>query len=222
MIQEQFVRPWRVVIFDFDGTLAVPTLNFTLLKNRAFEALSAFAPVPGEPPLPVMETLERVLAGLAGADAAKARAQTLAAIEEVEMEAAGRSELFDFARPLLRHLRGRGIACAVVTRNFPAAVRTVFPDIDACCDCLVTRHDVARVKPHPEHMGKALRLLGCAGEDCLTVGDHPMDIEAGRRIGASTAAVMSGESSREALAGAGPDFLAEDAGRLMRDLRLWE
>ena len=53
------------------------------------------------------------------------------------------------------------------------------------------------------------------------VGDHPSDIQAGKRTGARTAGVGTGEGSRESLARERPDFLAADAGELMRGLEIW-
>ena len=211
----------RAALFDFDGTLAVPTLDFSVMRKRAREAMSAYAAIPQEALYPVMEELAHLCDGLDPETAARARRDTMAAIEEVELEASGRSSLFPFVRPMLADLRGRGIVCAVVTRNCPGAVYTVFPDLDEHVACVLTRNDVANVKPHPEHIGKALSIIGRAPEEALMIGDHPMDIEAGKRAGTYTAGVVTGESSREALAGAAPDWLAEDAGQLMRTLGLF-
>lgn len=214
-------RP-RAILFDFDGTLAAPALDFSLLRQRALEALAPFGVAPVDSKEFVMEALVRACASLAPDRAVLARKAALAAIEAVEVEAAGRSGLFPFVRPMLDMLHARGVACAVVTRNCAAAVYRVFPDLDACCACVLTRDDVERVKPHPEHIGKALVCLGCLPGESVMVGDHPMDIEAGRRAGTVTAAVLTGDCGREELAGAAPDYLAETAGELMRDLGLVE
>jgi phosphoglycolate phosphatase len=46
------------------------------------------------------------------------------------------------------------------------------------------------------------------------IGDHPLDIETARRAGTLSAGVASGHASQEALAQAGPDFVARDCREL--------
>lgn len=168
-----------------------------------------------------MEELERVASLLPPEEAAAARRAAFAAIEAVELEAASRSSLFPFVRPMLAALRRKEIAIGIITRNFPAAVFTVFPDLPAYSPCVLTREDVVRVKPHPEHLERAFQRLGVSPGTVLMVGDHPSDIQAGKRTGARTAGVGTGEGSRESLARERPDFLAADAGELMRGLEIW-
>ena len=210
----------RAVLFDFDGTLAEATLDFSIMRKRAREAMAAFAALPEVPIVPAMEELAQVCAALAPEQAREVRLHTMAAIAEVEREAATRASLFPFTRPMLAALRERGVAAAVVTRNCPDAVYAVFPDLCEHVACVLTRDDVSRVKPDPEHGGKALALIGCGPEAAVMVGDHPMDVETGKRLGAFTGAVASGESDAGVLAEAEPDWLEKDAGTLMKKLGL--
>ncbi|MCP5776006.1 HAD-IA family hydrolase, partial [Klebsiella pneumoniae] len=48
------------------------------------------------------------------------------------------------------------------------------------CAVLVCPEDVTRTKPDPEPMYLAAKQLNLAAEDCIYVGDHPRDIDAGR------------------------------------------
>jgi phosphoglycolate phosphatase len=107
-----------------------------------------------------------------------------------------------------------------VTRNCPEAIFAVFPDIDDYCSCVLTRDHVKNVKPDPEHLGPALERADCSGAQALMVGDHPMDIEAGKRAGTHTAAVLTGETGFAELLAAKPDVIAPDAAALMRGLGL--
>lgn len=210
----------RAVLFDFDGTLAEATLDFAVMRKQARAAMAGFAELPEVPAVPVMEELAQLCAALPPSRAEEARRRTMEAIAEVEREAATRAGLFPFTRPMLAALRARGIASAVVTRNCPDAVFTVFPDLREYVACVLTRDDVERVKPDPEHGGKALALIGCGAEAAIMVGDHPMDVETGKRLGAFTGAVASGEGKREALAAANPDWLEDDAEILMQRISL--
>lgn len=206
--------------FDFDGTLAVPTLDFALMRHRVATAVQNGARIHVEERGPLLESLVRATAYLSPEHAAQVRQLADEAIKEVELEAASRSRLFPFVRPLLAVFRSHKLPFAIVTRNCPEAVLTVFPDLHEHCACLVTREDVAHVKPHPAHLRKALSALGIAARHVLMVGDHAMDIEVGKLAGSLTAGVASGEMTEALLAESGPDFLATDAGALMERLGL--
>jgi phosphoglycolate phosphatase len=208
----------RAVLFDFDHTLSDTVLSFPEMRRKGLEALARFAPVAADCSLPLMEQMAGILASLSPATAVEAEKAALDAVKEVEIAAARRSALFPFARPVLASLRARGTAAAVVTRNCPEAVYAVFPDLDDYCACVLTREHVKHVKPHPEHIGAALERLGCAAGQALTVGDHVMDIEAGKRAGTRTAAVLTGDCGFAELAASDPDITAPDAGALLRGL----
>ncbi|MEG6506713.1 HAD family hydrolase [Nitratidesulfovibrio sp. 1201_IL3209] len=228
----------RAVVFDFDGTLAAPTLDFGVMRRAVAEAMRRHLEpsqrpnlpnLPSLPDLPVMDlpAMEWIghvtaLLELHGrrADAAALHADAHAAIRRVEVEAAARGSLFPFTRPMLAGLAAMGVPVAIVTRNCPEAVRAVFPDVDALCPCLLTRDDVPSVKPDPDHLLRALGMLGRAPGEALMVGDHPMDIVTGHRAGTLTAGVASGESPARALHDAGAHVVAADCGELMAGLGL--
>ncbi len=65
-------------------------------------------------------------------------------------------------------------------------------------------------KPEPDVVLRAIEALGAAPEDCLLVGDSPVDIEAGRRAGVRTCAVRYGYGDPAQLAAAGPDYWVSD------------
>ena len=213
------------VVFDFDGTLARPELDFGVMRRAVSEAVVPFMPqAEPRPDLPVMEWLQTVhdaLAATAPQKADRAFAAGHDAIRAVEVEAARRTSLFPFVRPLLAALTTAGVATGIITRNCPEAVRTVFPDVDEHCGCLLTRDDVKVVKPHPGHLLEALALLQRGPHETLMVGDHRMDVETGIRAGAFTAGVASGETSREQLHEAGATYVADDCHDLFTRLGLF-
>jgi len=208
----------KAVLFDFDGTLAESALDFSVMREQAAEAIASLTALPMPKDRPLMEALAEVCAVLDTDTAFRVRERAMQAIAEVEVEAAGRARLFPFTLPMLEALRAQGTATAVITRNCPEAVFRVFPTLLEHVACVLTRDDVSRVKPHPEHINTALAIVGCKPGQSLMVGDHPMDIEAGKRAGTLTAGVASGETPYEGLQAADPDWLAPDAGELMRRL----
>ena len=215
MVAEYQKKGISALVFDFDGTLAVPTLDFSIMRREAINALARYVPVPDRPDLPTMELL-----ALVGTDTAVARAGTEAALEairNVEIEAAKRGVLFPFVRPMLARLQKLGLGMSIVTRNCPEAVAAVFPDA-AEFGPVLTRDDVPRVKPDPAHLIAALARLNVAPRNTLMIGDHVMDIEVGKRANTFTGAVASGKHSKARLAAADPDYVASDGEELMRVL----
>ena len=61
-------------------------------------------------------------------------------------------------------------------------------------------------KPEPDVIFASLQIFGARAEDCLLVGDSPADMEAGRRAGVKTCAVLWGYGRREDLAKWEPDY----------------
>ncbi len=218
-------RPRRLaaVVFDFDGTLAELTIDFGEMKQRVADLAAAYLPARPEPgPMPVLEWLDDLAAKLAAGDpshgpdkAAELRERGLALVEAIERDAAMRGALFPYTRPVLRALAQAGVRTGIITRNCHAAVTVVFPDALGLCGCLLARDHVARVKPDPSHLLQALLALGCAPEEALMVGDHPMDIETGRKAGTWTAAVASGRVDLNELLARGPDYGATDCEALL-------
>ena len=61
-------------------------------------------------------------------------------------------------------------------------------------------------KPEPDVIYASLQAFGACADDCLLVGDSAADMEAGRRAGVKTCAVLWGYGQREELAKWEPDY----------------
>ena len=75
--------------------------------------------------------------------------------------------------------------------------------------------DVARPKPEPDGVLRAMADLGADPRTTLVIGDSPADIMMGRAAGTRTAAAMWGGSSRERLFAAAPDIALDAPGDLL-------
>jgi HAD superfamily hydrolase (TIGR01509 family) len=73
-------------------------------------------------------------------------------------------------------------------------------------------------KPEPDVILKSLEILGVSPEDCLMIGDAPSDMEAGHRAGVQTCAVRYGYGDLEAMAGFSPDFWIDHPSQLAASL----
>jgi phosphoglycolate phosphatase len=69
-------------------------------------------------------------------------------------------------------------------------------------------------KPEPDVILASLEVFGVQPKDCLFVGDSPADMEAGRRAGVKTCAVLWGYGQRAELARWEPDYWVENPSEL--------
>lgn len=74
-------------------------------------------------------------------------------------------------------------------------------------------------KPAPDVLFKSIELFGVAPGDCLFVGDSAPDMEAGRRAGVKTCAVLYGYGNREDMARWEPDYWITDIRELVNGHR---
>ena len=92
------------------------------------------------------------------------------------------TNLFEGMYPLLQELEEQHIPWGIVTnkpRWLSEALLNALNLTDRCA-VLVCPEDVAQTKPDPEPMFLAAKNINIAAEDCIYVGDHPRDIDAGR------------------------------------------
>ena len=208
------------LIFDFDGTLAEATLDFTYMNKEAFAAMAKHINLPSSVDGRLMEILEELEDRHGASTMRHVRKAALDAVRRVEVEAAAKSRLFSYVRPMLAACREQGLKTGIITRNCLEALLTVFPDIDVHFACIVTRDDVHRVKPDPGHLLKALEMLHVAPENTLMCGDHPMDIAVGKRAGSLTAGIATGETDFDTLLAEKPDYCVHSGMELMLSLGL--
>ncbi|HOO00142.1 MAG TPA: HAD family hydrolase [Syntrophales bacterium] len=211
-------RTPRAVFFDFDGTLAVLNIDFPAMRRTVIEILHRYGVLREALTAPyVLEMIAEGTRVIAARDQEKARlfhGEAFEAVREIELEAAAKGELLPGARGVLTALRLKGVKTAVLTRNCTAAVERVFPDVRDLLDVVITRDDTPLVKPDPYHLRRAMAALGCGASRGVMVGDHPMDITMGRRVGLKTVGVLSGTADEGQLREAGAEAVIAD----LRDL----
>ncbi len=202
------------IIFDFDGTLALLNIDFLLMKRKVFGLVDEFG-VDGSllHETYLLEIIDEVYRLLMERDSSKAESffeKAHQILHQVEMEAARGGSLLPGVKELLNFLRERGLKIGIITRNCEEAVRRVFPEVDQYCDVFISRDSIRRVKPHPDHLNAVTKRLGISGEEAVMVGDHPLDIQAGKRVGMRTIGVLSGRTTKEEFEKAGADEILKD------------
>lgn len=130
-----------------------------------------------------------------------------AILDDLERGGAATTRALPGARELLDGLPTLGARAAVVTSNSATVVRSILRGLDlgAHIDVVIGRSEVVRLKPDPEGLVAACRLLAVAPARAVYVGDSTADIEAARAAGIAAWAVTTGHGTPEELASAGAD-----------------
>ncbi|MDQ9010676.1 HAD-IA family hydrolase [Acinetobacter gerneri] len=92
------------------------------------------------------------------------------------------TDLFEGMYPLLEELEAHQIPWGIVTNKPRWLSEALLKALNLTerCAVLVCPEDVSKTKPDPEPMYLAAKHIQIAAEDCIYVGDHPRDIDAGR------------------------------------------
>lgn len=206
-------------IFDFDGTLAIPNIDFSLMRRQINQLIAGY----GLDPTPfshlyILEMIDAAAAHLdqnGSANGALLQREAQQAIIALESASARMGGMLPGAVEVLQTLRQRGFKVGIVTRNCEAAVRTICDMIDDVCHVFLPREAVRFVKPHPEHLERALVGLQVLPSEAVMIGDGPIDITAGKALGMKTVAVLTGGARREALLASRPDLILDSVADLL-------
>jgi phosphoglycolate phosphatase len=205
----------QALLFDFDGTLVEPSIDFVQMRRAVMDVVRTHGIDDeaqerlGLTRMHLLEIIVYVQEWLAasGTPPESFVRQAHEAILAIEIEAASRVSAYPGVPELLDELTCRGLGVAIVTRNCRPAVEAILRRIPMHHDVLLTRDDVEHVKPDPRHLLAALDHLGVAGERSAMCGDHPMDITAGKAIGAKTIGVLQPGVDPGHFAAVAPDMI---------------
>jgi len=210
----------RAVIFDMDGTLTEPLLDFDAIR----------AEIGLRPGLPILEQLA------AGDEALRARGEEI--MRRHERDAMAHATLADGCVELLACLQAARVPCAILTRNVREVVESFVRKFDLGASfahdgrvpgavshdesaplilAAYTRED-GPPKPAPDGVLHLCRAFGVAPAETLVVGDFTFDIVAGRAAGCRTALVTA-EPIDDAEAWGSPDMIVRSLRQL---IPLWD
>ena len=164
----------KAILFDMDGTLTRPMLDFPRIKAEM-----------GIGTRPILEALAQM-----DASAWQTAESVLLRHEE---HAAENATLNPGCAELLDWLARRSIRTAIITRNSRRSAQIVIERHQLKLDVLVTREDGV-FKPDPQPLRLACSKLGVGQVDTWMIGDGQYDIEAGNAAGIRTGWISHGTS----------------------------
>jgi phosphoglycolate phosphatase len=214
-------RRFRLIVFDWDGTL----VDSTSIIARALQAACRDV---GEP-MPADARATYVI-GLGLADALAHVAPALPVERHAELAdryrsrylgAEGDIPLFDGAAELLADLVGSGFLLAVATGKTRKGLDRALAQHGVGHLFAATRcSDEDAPKPNPEMLLHLMQRLGVTPDETLMVGDTTHDLELAARAGVQAVAVAYGAHAAEEFAEFEPLATVNSLPELARWLRI--
>ncbi|MGD1276374.1 MAG: HAD family hydrolase [Tepidisphaeraceae bacterium] len=172
-------RPPRLILpaailFDMDGTLTQPMLDFARIKAEL-----------GIGSRPILEAIAEM------SPSEQRAAEKI--VERHEAEAARRSVLNPGCPEVLGWLKRRRITTAVITRNSRQCAAIVLRRHRLSIGVVITRQD-GPYKPSPAPVLAACRRLGASPSKAWMVGDGQYDVEAANAAGAAAVWLSHGKA----------------------------
>lgn len=181
-------------MFDLDGTLVETGIDFSKLRSATLQLIAEY----GVDPLPLQEldalgAVEQAVETLrlqGNEDAAdELRKRAFARLQAMEMAYCATPRPVPGMYDLLNALKEQDVRIGIITRNDREVSLRTLSSLQIPYDLLVSRDDVQKVKPHPQHVMVALEKWKIAPARCVVVGDYWMDVEAGRAAGCRTVGI---------------------------------
>lgn len=164
----------RALLFDMDGTLTEPAIDFAALRTEM-----------GIGARPILEAMAEM------SPAQRLAAETV--LHRHEEQAASASVLNPGCDELIAWVRSKALPTALITRNSRRSAACVLERHGLAFDVLITRED-GRFKPHPEPLLIACDRLSVPASSAWMVGDGSHDIEAGLAAGIRTVWISHGRA----------------------------
>jgi len=203
----------KLLIFDFDGTLADSLLGIhTAINHMECEMgypehrLEAVRRAIGNG----ARTLVRRLIPAEAAENPQAFAAAFASYEKAYDKNAENTALFEGIPEMLGTLKKRGYMLAILSnkqeRHLRGLVKEMFePGIISFA---LGQTDGFPLKPDPTAVRHIMQEFGFSEEETALIGDSPVDVKTAKNAGIMSVAVTWGYTAREMLADEGADALA--------------
>jgi HAD superfamily hydrolase (TIGR01509 family) len=209
-----------VAILDIDGTLVDTNYQHALAWYRAFRKHDVVVPI-WRIHRHIGMGADQLLPALTDEDFEREHGDAVREDEkDLYMQMIGEVEPMRDARKLIEDLKARGHTALLASSAKQDEVDHYLDLLDAreLADGWTSSADVEATKPEPDLVHSALEKAGADAEDAVMIGDTPFDIEAAKRAGVPTIAVMTGGFSEAELRDAGASAVFESVAELRERL----
>jgi HAD superfamily hydrolase (TIGR01549 family) len=206
----------KAVIFDLDGTIASFNLDYRAVRGDVRSYLLRMG-VPASL-LPVNESVFEMLknteiflknSGKSAEAMEEVRNEALAIAEKYELEAARGTGLLPGVNEVLKALKRMDLKIGLFTLSSDKAARYILQrfKLGDFFGVIVPRNKVNYVKPNPEHLDMALKVLGAVPEETMVVGDSDVDMESAKELKAIAVGLSGGISTVDQLMIHGANYI---------------
>ncbi len=169
----------KAVIFDLDGTITKPYLDFDKIRQEMGLAADAG---------PLLEIMEKMN------PAERKKAEKI--LYKYEQAAIEHSTLNKGAAETLKQLRKMKIPIGILTRNTRSNASAVAQKHNIKFDAVVDRND-GPVKPDPFGVKKLCKHFKVKPQEALVVGDYLFDLQSAKAAKAIAVLMKNSEKSRQ-------------------------
>lgn len=202
----------KAVLFDLDGTLIDSKRDIAASAN-AVRRHFGFSPLPDDVigtfvGLGIMVLLEKAVETK---DPQRLKEAHGVFKDHYRLHCVDYTRPYPGAFELLEFLMGRGAKLAVVSNKPQEFTDLILKKLDLWDFFAVALGPEAtpNKKPHPEPLLTALARMGAGPAESVMIGDSTVDIEAARAAGMLVGVLTHGYGTRDILAAADPDWMAD-------------
>jgi HAD superfamily hydrolase (TIGR01509 family) len=207
----------KAAIFDLDGTLIDFNLNYKAIRGDIREYLLQVN-IPSslistkDTVFEMLKKTEVFLRNSANAFSksfSEIRIQVLSIADRYELEAARDTHLLPGVIDTLKTLKNMNFKVGLFTLSGDKSVNYILSrfKISSFFSVTVPRNRVNYVKPNPEHLGTALKVLDVTPQETIVVGDGIVDILTAKELKATAIGLTTGTSTVEQLTRQGADYI---------------
>ena len=209
-----------LAILDIDGTLVDTNYQHALAWYRAFRKYGLVLPI-WRIHRHIGMGGDQLLPALSDEDFEREHGDHVREDEKgLYMEMIGEVEPMRDARRLIEEIKRRGHTSVLASSAKDEEVEHYLDLLDArsLADGWTSSADAQSTKPEPDLVHAALQKAGADAADAVMIGDTPYDVEAARRAGVPTIAVLTGGFSEAELCEAGAVEVFESVAELRERL----
>ena len=206
----------KATIFDLDGTLIDFNLDYKSIRGEIRNYL-LYAGLPSSL-ITVKDTVFEMLkkteiyfknSPKSSNSITEIRNEVLTIADKYELEAARETDLLPGVTETLKNLTRMSLKIGLFTLSGDKSVNYVlkrFKLVDFF-SVIVPRNQVNYVKPNPEHLETALKVLGVNPEETIVIGDGIADMETAKELNATGIGLTTGTSTAEQLTHHGAKYI---------------